>query len=320
MSDKYKKRQNEFYRMTDASNPIAYGVRYVLEVFRWIFFVIYSIGRGIFRTIVPNSVLRKKSLNGKTILLTGAGGGIGRELAKQLAEQDARLVLWDLSSVGNDETAQICQKIGAKVYCQTVDVTDRKAVYRAADELRNDFGEPDILINNAGVLNASPFLECNDDKMSKLIDVNTKSLFWVTKAFLPKMVDRGSGHVVTLASIAAILGAPLLVDYAASKHAAFGFMQSLQLQLQLMKAPPIAFTTICPYYTTTPMINDLKSQIVDSRFALLTSEYVAKKTIEAIRLEQRVLIMPNEMAAFYSIFSLLPWNLGESIILRRRVY
>ncbi|CAD5205797.1 unnamed protein product [Bursaphelenchus okinawaensis] len=288
------KSKKEFHVMTDYSNPLLYIVRFVSETVRWVFFVIYSFLRGIAKFIIPNSLLPKKNLNGKIILLTGAGG------------------------VLNDQTAQICQKLGAKVYCQNIDVTDKKAVYRAADLLRHDFGEPDILINNAGLLNPVPFLECDDDKMSKLIDVNTKALFWVTKAFLPKMIERGSGHIVTLSSIAGILGAPLLVDYSASKFAAFGFMESLHLQLELMKAPRIPFTTICPYYVTTPMIDDLS--ITDKRFDLLKSGYVAKKVVEAIRLEQRVCIVPNQMAIFYSFRSLLPWNIGEAITLGKRVY
>lgn len=71
-----------------------------------------------------------------------------------------------------------------------------------------NFGTIDILINNAGLLNSVPFLECDDDRMSAVIDVNIKALFWTAKAFIPRMIEKGSGHVVTLGSIASIFGAP----------------------------------------------------------------------------------------------------------------
>lgn len=145
-----------------------------------------------------------------------------------------------------------------QVYCQKVDVTNRKTVYQAANEIRQNFGQIDILINNAGVLNPFPFLESDDEKMSQLIDVNVKSLFWTTKAFLPGFIEQGHGHIVTMGSIASIFGAPTLVDYGASKFAAFGFMESLCYQLHEQGHMKIKFTTICPYYVRTPLIDKLR--------------------------------------------------------------
>ncbi|KAI6217674.1 Epidermal retinol dehydrogenase 2-like protein [Aphelenchoides fujianensis] len=204
----------------------------------------------------------KKKIAGKTVLLTGAGGGIGRELAIQLAAEGCRL------------------------------------------------------INNAGLLNPVPFLSCDDERMSAVVDVNLKALFWTTKAFLPRMLERGRGHIVTLGSVASIIGAPALVDYAASKFAAFGFMESLCSQMQEQGHTNIHFTTVCPYYCRTPLINELT--ISDARLPLLDVEYVARRVVQGIRMEQRVVIVPPFMCFLFFLRGVVPWTLFQSIVLNRR--
>ncbi|KAI6174989.1 Epidermal retinol dehydrogenase 2 [Aphelenchoides bicaudatus] len=288
----------------------------ILSILKWIFLVLESLLKAAYRNFLPYAVQPKKDLNGQTVLITGAGGGIGHEIARKLAIEGCRLVLWDMNTVLNDQTAQICENLGAKVYCQKVDVTDRHAVYRAADEACQNFGQIDILINNAGLLNPLPFMEIEDDRMSTLVDVNVKALFWTAKAFVPRFIDQGHGHIVTMGSVASIFGAPSLVDYGASKFAAFGFMESLCYQLLEQGHTEIKFTTICPYYVKTPMIDKLS--INDSRISFLDPDWVAERVIRAIRLEQRVLILPALMSFLYTLRGILPWNLFQSIVQGRR--
>lgn len=175
-----------------------------------------------------------------------------------------------------------------------------------------------------------PFLECPDEKMSAVVDVNVKALFWTAKAFIPQMIKRKQGHVVTLGSVASIFGAPsrsscflskrkllsALVDYSASKFAAFGFMESLCYQLHEQGHTDIKFSTVCPYYCRTPMINNLT--ITDGRNSLLDPEYVAQRVIRAIRLEQKAVIIPTWMSGLYALRGLIPWNLFQSIVLGKR--
>src|SRR5207249_2932649 len=90
-----------------------------------------------------------------------------------------------------------------------------------------DVGPIDILVNNAGVVSGRTLLEARDDDILRTFDVNTLALFWTTRAFLPAMLERGTGHVVTIASAAGLVGTSRLVDYCASKHAAVGVDRSM---------------------------------------------------------------------------------------------
>ena len=111
------------------------------------------------------------------------------------------------------------------------DVSDRHAVYAAAEATQRTFGRVDIVINNAGIVSGQKLLEANDARMEATIKVNTIALLWVTKAFLPGMLKRDHGHVVTIASSAGRLGVAGLVDYCASKFGAVGFDEALRMEL-----------------------------------------------------------------------------------------
>ncbi|KAI6218922.1 hypothetical protein M3Y95_01139700 [Aphelenchoides besseyi] len=315
MARRISKSVNGWHSMSDKIRWSA-PAHFLSSVFLWIWHVVESFGRSFYRTAFPYCMQPKKVIAGKTVLVTGAGGGIGRELCVQLAAEGCRLVLWDLNIMQNDQTAQLCQKLGAKVYCQNLDITQRNMVYKACEELYEHFGDVDIVVNNAGLLNPVPFLMCDDERMSAVIDVNTKALFWTTKAFLPRMLERDRGHIVTVGSVASIIGAAPLVDYAASKFGAFGFMEALGNQLMEQGHTNIDFTTVCPYYVRTPMINDLT--IYDTRVHLLDPEYVAKRVIQAIKMRQRVVIVPTFMAFLFFIRGIVPRNLFQSIVLNRR--
>src|SRR5690606_34334377 len=94
------------------------------------------------------------------------------------------------------------------------DVGDREQVYARAEEVRAAAGDVDVLVNNAGIVSGRPLLELPDENIERTFAVNTLALFWATKAFLPAMRDRGSGHIVTVASAAGLIGTARETDYA----------------------------------------------------------------------------------------------------------
>ena len=158
------------------------------------------------------------SLKGKTVLITGAGSGVGRLTALQFAKEGcSNLVLWDLNAMGMKETQELILKVapGVRICTAVVDVSSTKAVYEAAKNA-NAWASPSyvsVLINNAGIVSGKPLLETEDSKISKTFQVNVLAHFWTTKAFLPKMISEKFGHVVTVASIAGLTAAPKMVDY-----------------------------------------------------------------------------------------------------------
>ena len=139
------------------------------------------------------------------------------------------------------------------------DVSDREQVYARADEVRAAAGDVDVLVNNAGVVSGRPLLELSDEAIERTFGVNTLALFWTTRAFLPAMKARGSGHVVTVASAAGLIGTARETDYAASKFAAVGFNEALRQELR-RGASGVRTTVVCPYYIDTGMFKGVKTR------------------------------------------------------------
>ena len=127
-------------------------------------------------------------------------------------------------------------------------------MHARADEVRSAAGEVDVLVNNAGIVSGRPLLELSDERIERTFAVNTLALFWTSKAFLPAMTARGSGHIVTVASAAGLIGTARETDYAASKFAAVGFNEALRLELR-RSAPGVKTTLVCPYYIDTGMFD-----------------------------------------------------------------
>ena len=184
---------------------------------------------------------KKKSLHHELVVITGAGSGIGRLLALKLSSvHHCHVALWDLNesaldSVLNEISAQLSSSgsTTTQVRRYVCDVTDRAQVYARAREVAVDFAQPvDILINNAGIVSGKSLLDCDDAMMEKTVQVNTIAHFWTLKAFLPSMMERNHGHVVTIASCAGLAGVSGLVDYCASKFGAVGTSESLRLELR----------------------------------------------------------------------------------------
>jgi all-trans-retinol dehydrogenase (NAD+) len=187
------------------------------------------------------------------------------------------------------------------------DVSKRENVYEQAKKLIADFGPVDILVNNAGVVSHKGpdtvpgplFLSVPDERIAKTIEINTLSLFWTSKAFLPSMIERNSGHVVTISSAAGLIGVKGLSDYCAGKFAAFGFDESLRMEFKRMKSK-IRTTVVCPFFIDTGMFHGVKTRF-PLLLPILKSEYATKKIVKAVLKNKRILIMPRFV---YSVFLL----------------
>jgi all-trans-retinol dehydrogenase (NAD+) len=230
-------------------------------------------------------------ISGSTALITGGASGIGRLVALRLAERGARIVVWDLDG---DRAAQAAAPIrgrsGSTAVGYAVDVTDRGQVYAMADRVRADVGDVDIVVNNAGIVSGARLLDIPDEKIERTFQVNTLALYWVTKAFLPAMIEHGRGHIVTVASAAGFVGVARQTDYSASKHAAVGFDESLRVELA-QHAPGLRTTAICPYYIDTGMFEGVRTR-VPFLLPILKQDKVADQIVRAIERDKRLVVMP----------------------------
>ena len=177
--------------------------------------------------------MREKSLKGQVALVTGGAGGIGRLMALRLAREGCTVVVWDLNVDAANKVAEEINAAGGRAFAFKCDVSDRNVVYAVAQEtLAKTGGVVDILVNNAGIVAGKKLLEADDARSDLTIKVNTTALLWVTKAFLPGMMARKRGHVVTIASSAGRVGVAGMTDYCASKFGAVGFDEALRMEMR----------------------------------------------------------------------------------------
>lgn len=227
----------------------------------------------------------------KNVVVTGAANGIGRLLAQKLAERAAHVILWDIDDANLKSLAKELRGKGGRVSSYHCDVSDRQAVYDTARRVVAKAGPVDVLINNAGVVAGKFVHEATDAEIEHTFGVNTLALFWTTRAFLPEMMERNSGHIVTIASAGGYVGTARLSDYCASKFAAIGFDESLRHELRQQKLA-LRTTVICPFFVKTGMFAGVKTRF---RWLLpiLDAGYVAERTIDAIERNRQRVIMPR---------------------------
>lgn len=233
----------------------------------------------------------------KNVLITGAASGIGKMMAEKAAALGANLFLWDLNPSGLADIRIALQQNGGNVHTYVVDLSDRAAIYDTAAQVLNDTGAIDILINNAGIVSGKPLLEISDEQIQRTFEVNTLALFWTTRAFLPRMIEQGSGHIVTIASAGGIVGTSRLVDYASSKFAAVGFDDALRMEFKRLKQP-IQTTVVCPFYIDTGMFEGVKTRF-PMLLPILKPEYAVKRIMNAIQKNRRRLVMPRFVMSAY---------------------
>ncbi len=232
-----------------------------------------------------------ESFSGKITLITGGASGVGRLMARKMAARGTHAVLWDINDEALAKAADEIRAAGGKASSYTCNVANREMVYGTAEKVRREVGKVDILVNNAGVVNGKRFLECSDDELRRTMEVNILSHFWTVKAFLPDMIKAESGHLVTIASAGGIVGSAGLVDYCASKFAAFGFDEALRAELKQQRLN-IRTTVVCPFFINTGMFAGVKTRF-PFLLPILNDDEVAERIVRAVaRGKERVILPP----------------------------
>ncbi len=229
-------------------------------------------------------------IKGKRALITGSASGIGRLLANRLANAGAKLVLWDIDPAGLSRAQAELTDAGYEADVYTCDLASREEIAVVAAQTLAESGAIDILINNAGIVSGKNLLDISDGEIERTFQVNTLALFWTVRAILPSMLERDSGHLVTIASAAGLAGTAKLTDYCSSKFAAVGFDESLRLELKQQNSKVIT-TVVCPFYTDTGMFDGVKTRF-SWLLPILKPEAVARRIVNAIQRDRRRVVMP----------------------------
>ncbi|WP_405160229.1 SDR family oxidoreductase [Nocardia sp. NBC_01499] len=186
-----------------------------------------------------------KNFKDKVAVITGAGSGIGRALALDLARRGAKLALSDINTESVADTAGRCEKLGATAIPYELDVAQRAAVYAHAADVRGEFGRVNLVINNAGVALGADVEDMEWDDFDWLMNINFWGVAHGTKAFLPDLIASGDGHVVNVSSVFGLIGVPSQSAYNAAKFAVRGFTEALRQEMRIA-GHPVGVTCVHP--------------------------------------------------------------------------
>jgi len=238
---------------------------------------------------------------GKHILITGAASGMGRLMAIQMGNLGGKMILLDIDDVGLESVKSELVEKHISVTTFLCDLSNRLQIYDIATQI----GSVDILINNAGIVTGKNLLDAPDVMIEKTFQVNILAHFWLVKSFLPGMLERNSGHIVTIASSGGLAATSKLTDYCSSKFAAIGFDESLRLELR-KKGSQVRTTVVCPFFVDTGMFAGVKTRF-SFLLPILKEKTVVNKIVKAISKGKRRLIMPRFV---YTIFPLRMFPVG----------
>ena len=263
----------------------------------------------------------REQLKGRNIVITGASGGIGAEIAKLCASSGAHLVLL-ARSIGKLEQLRmdLQQKHQVKVDVFQLDVSDTAQVLAVFQQIFDTIGDIDILVNNAGFGIFKEAHLATMDEIKGMFDVNVVGLMACTSMVLPKMRERRFGHIINIASQAGKIATPKSSVYSASKHAVLGYTNSLRMELSDYN---VQVTSVNPGPIATNFFNiaDEKGTYVKNvqRF-MLQPEYVAEKVVNSMLTETREINLPRWMnmgSVVYVLFPRLFERIGKQMLNRK---
>ncbi|QJB30201.1 3-ketoacyl-ACP reductase [Chitinophaga oryzae] len=227
-----------------------------------------------------------ESLQGKKVLITGGGKGIGRAVAVALAQEGADIALIGRSEAPLQEVVAALAGTGVKAAYAIADVGVMEEVDKAVASLTQQLGSIDILINNAGIAAFGGFMELTPAQWEDIIRVNLLGVYYVTRAVLPAMIDRKSGDIINISSTAGQRGAPLTSAYSASKFGLLGLTESLMLEVRKHN---IRVSALTPSTIATDMAKELN--LTDGNpEKVLQPEDLAELIVAQLKMNRRVLL------------------------------
>ncbi|ANU21567.1 3-ketoacyl-ACP reductase [Planococcus plakortidis] len=227
-----------------------------------------------------------QSIKGKTAIITGGGRGIGRATAIALANEGVNVGLIGLKQENLDKVSVELQDANVKVATASADVTDLAAIEQAIEKLKNELGDIDILINNAGTGKFGGFLELSPEEWKNIVDVNLMGVYNATRAVLPGMIEQSAGDIINISSTAGQKGAPVTSAYSSSKFAVMGLTESLALEVRKHN---IRVTALTPSTVVTDLAHE-SNLITGDAERVMHPEDLADLIVASLKLHPRVFV------------------------------
>ncbi|TDD85037.1 SDR family oxidoreductase [Actinomadura rubrisoli] len=238
----------------------------------------------------------------KAIAITGAARGIGLATARALKARGAAVVIGDIDESAAEEAGE---SLG--VAALTVDVTSRASFTAFLDRAEESAGRLDVLINNAGIMPIGPVCDESDDDARRCLDINVHGVMLGTKLALDRMLPRGTGHVINIASLAGVLPTPGLALYNASKAAVVAFTEAVRLEV---RDRGVHVSAVLPTFTNTELVAGTRSPKGQRN---CEPEDIAAAVVELIGRPRPQAVVPKRLGAQVKLGTLLPDRLKQAV-------
>lgn len=257
--------------------------------------------------------------SGKVVVITGASSGIGKESAIKFAKLQARVVLVSRNKEKLEEVAKELSKFQTQTLVCVCDISQKDEVSRMASQVLEKFGTVDILVNNAGFGIYGNFNDLTVEEVESQMATNYFGMMYCTKAFLPKMLEKKSGHIVNVASVAASFGIPAMAAYCASKFAMLGFSEALYHEL---RGSGVGITVVSPIMVRTNFFDNGSFKRMPRYTMALGASTVADAVLRAASSPRLEIVTPQIVRIAIWFKQTLPYLINpivEGIFRRSKV-
>jgi NAD(P)-dependent dehydrogenase (short-subunit alcohol dehydrogenase family) len=261
-------------------------------------------------------------LANKVVAVTGAASGIGRALARLLADKGAHVALADVNALGLAETASLLDRARGKVTTHVVDVRSRDAVYAYAADVAKQHGGADVVINNAGLTVRATIEDVTYEDFELVIGVNMWGVVYGCKAFLPLLRARGAGHIVNISSINAMVPFSQNGPYNISKYAVLGLSETLMQELQ---GEPIRVTCVHPGGIRTNIVRNARGHSASDaamfdKIARTSADAAAATIVSGVEKNREQVFIGLDAKALAMAKRLVPhWIVHQTATVMRRI-
>jgi len=246
---------------------------------------------------------QRQALAGKVVAITGAARGIGKATAMALVRKGCRVAIGDLDLPLAERTAA---ELGGGTIAVALDVTDRGSLASFLDEAERQLGPVDVVINNAGIMPVTPFVEEGEDSIRRQVDINLHGVISGTQMAIERMHPRGSGHIVNIASQAGKGGFPGIATYSATKHAVVGLSEAVRAEL---RESGVEISCVMPTVVNTELTAGVGQKLIKP----VEAADVADEIVDALEVPRFDVWVPRANGALFKFVALLPRGAREAL-------
>jgi len=247
---------------------------------------------------------QRQNLAGKVVAITGGARGIGKATATALVRKGCRVAIGDLDLALAEETAA---GLGGGTVALPLDVTDRGSFSAFLDAAERELGPLDVVINNAGIMPVTPFVEESDESIKRQLDINIYGVIVGTQLAIERLRPRGQGHIVNLASQAGKGGFPGIATYSGTKHAVVGISEAVRAEL---RGSGVEVACVMPTVVNTELTEGVKSSAM---IKPVEAEDVASEIVDALEVPRFDVWVPRVNGALFKLVANLPRGMREGL-------